>query len=616
MLPSLADLPAEVLNHIVAHFENARTLAHLSQTCKRLHGYVKEDGFRVFVQHRFPSIQTPMAWEDAAKGLTALSRAWDRKALLARKLEPEKDITRFPLRRTSGRHVPRQREQTMGFQAVIDCYEDVRSSSWTSRKEVLAWGAGAELIMRVRNIGDEVEQSWQLDSEDDRFWKYDQYHHRNRWIAYHEGRHKDGRDDIISINLLKPDQGSLESIERVVLGRFNGELERIEFSLQNRSYKVGTRFATDDRLVLYTDVSKNPEPLLAASLSDGTVSLYSACSQSSETTALANTSIIPTIKHIRAWSTRFLRPDLLAVGLGPSMTPIQIHAVAPTGVSPFPLRTFTTMFSDGSLNQDTSVYPIVSLSTSSQAGGAEGDLFLSGWFDGSIRLHDLRSPAPYTAMYSDPINTFSAIYSLLPLGRERFVAGSARHTTMKVFDFRMPGGKAYYAVDVDPCSHLSTRQATTPAPKGVCCTYHYENKYNRRDYNIFLDRQERLPSHTRYHSSRSSESPIYSLAASSAFSPSIYAGIEDNVIQIDIMSMMEKHPDPIYKYGARCRAGNRSDRMAKYDPRGLVLNLGLIEQTTGAGMMLGSQVRIGAWNTQMIPGWDERWVRHDGKTRR
>ena len=504
----------------------------------------------------------------------------------------------------------------MGFQAVIDCYEDVSSHSWTSRKEILAWGAGAGLVMRVRNMGDEVEQSWQSDNEEDRFWKYDQYHHRNRWIKYHEERHKDGRDDIISINLLRPNQGSPESMERVILGRYSGELERIEFSPQNGSYQAGTRFDTDGRLVLYTDVSKNPEPLLAASLSDGTVSLYSACSQSSETTALANTLVISASKDIRAWSTRFLRPDLLAVGLGPSMTPIQIHTVTPTGVNPSPLRTFTTTFSDGSLNQDTSVYPIVPLSTSSQAGGAEGDLFLSGWFDGAIRLHDLRSPAPYIAIYNDPIDTFSAIYSLLPLGRERFVAGGARHTTMKVFDFRLPGGKAYYAVDVEPCSSSSTGQPPTPAPKGVCCTYHYENKHNRRDYNVFLDQQQRLPSRTHYQFSRSGESPIYSLAASSAYSPCIYAGVEDNVIQIDIMSMMEKYPDPIYKYGAQCRAGNRSDRMAKYDPRGLVLNLALIEQTNGAGMMLRSQAPIGARNTQTIPGWDERWFMHGGKKRR
>ena len=614
MLPSLADLPAEVLNHIVAHFEIARTLAHLSQTCKRLHGYTKEDGFRVFVRHRFPSIHTPMAWEDAAKGLTALSRAWDRKGLLARRLEPEMDYIDLPLERP-GRCIVKRREQTMGFQAVIDCYEDVSSSSWTSRKEVLVWGAGAELIMRVRKTGDEVEQSWQLGNDDDRFWKYDQYHHRNRWITYHEERHKDGRDDIISLNLLRPDHLSLESIERVILGRFSGELERVEFSPQNGSYQVGTRFETDNRLVLYTDVNKTPEPLLAASLSDGTVSLYSACSQSSRTNALANTPVISASKHIRAWSTRFLRHDLLAVGLGPSMTPIQVHTVTPTGVSPSPLRTFTTTFSDGSLNQDTSVYPIVPLSTSSQAGGAEGDLFLSGWFDGAIRLHDLRSPAPYTAIYSDPIDTFSAIYSLLPLGRERFVAGSARHSTIKVFDFRMPGGKAYYAVDADPCSYASTRQPPTPAPKGVCCTYHYENKYNRCDFNVFLDQQERLPLHTRYQRSRSSESPVYSLAASSAYSPFIYAGVEDNVIQIDIMSMMEKHPvmdkhqDPIYKYGARSGAGIPRTEWLNMGP---VLNLALIEQTNGAGMMLRSQLRIQARNTQIIPGWDVRWVMHDG----
>lgn len=37
----------------------------------------------------------------------------------------------------------------------------------------------------------------------------------------------------------------------------------------------------------------------------------------------------------------------------------------------------------------------------------------------------------------------SAIYSLLPLGRERFVAGASRYAMIKIFDLRMPGGKVY-----------------------------------------------------------------------------------------------------------------------------------------------------------------------------
>jgi hypothetical protein len=45
---------------------------------------------------------------------------------------------------------------------------------------------------------------------------------------------------------------------------------------------------------------------------------------------------------------------------------------------------------------------------------------------------------------------------------------------------------------------------------------------------------------------RLENSPIYSLSAPSPFSPTIYAGIEGKVAQIDIVSIFDKHPDPVF----------------------------------------------------------------------
>lgn len=56
--------------------------------------------------------------------------------------------------------------------------------------------------------------------------------------------------------------------------------------------------------------------------------------------------------------------------------------------------------------------------------------------DEHIRLHDLRSPASYVAAFTDLVDHFSAIYSLLPVGCGRFLAGGSNHSLLKVFDMR------------------------------------------------------------------------------------------------------------------------------------------------------------------------------------
>ena len=502
----------------------------------------------------------------------------------------------------------------MGFQAIVDCYEDMTTFSWNSRKEVLTWGAGAQLIMRVRNMGADVKHSWQNDGDEDRLGKNDQHYHRNSWMSYQEDRHRDGSDDITSVNLLKPGQVSADNVERVILGRASGGLEYVDFSFPTGASRVRTKFETNGRPVRSADVSKTTEPLLAACLSDSAVAIYPTHTQSDATQPVGEVSVVPTEKSGRSWTTRFLRSDLLATGLGPSHSPIQVHTLSPSGIIESPLRVLDSGKLDTEISTRaplSSVYAIAPLAPSFLAGGSEGDLFLSGYYEGTIQLHDLRSPEPYTAQYYDCIDPCSAIYSLLPLGRERFVAGTARHTVMKVFDLRMPGGKVYYAADAEACSPISYRQTPARAPKVMCCNYHNEMKYDRKDYNIFLDPHGRTAQRNGYR--RQAESPIYSLAASSAYSSSIYAGLENNVVQIDIMSMMDKHPDPIFKHRVKIGSSNRDGSVSRYDPPGSVLNLSLLEQDRHGSMKLKSQTGLGVRHSHGMPGWDERWLTHSGK---
>ncbi|SLM35962.1 WD40/YVTN repeat-like-containing domain [Lasallia pustulata] len=349
----------------------------------------------------------------------------------------------------------------MGYQPVIDSYESFTGASWTSRREVLCWGAGAELNLRIRGMGDEVEMAWHEASIGrERLEKYDQHHHKIDWAVYKENYSQEGRDDITSVNLLRTSQRQEDSSEYVVVGRASGRLQCLRLLPEEHESEVVAGYVTDNRPVRGATVSPSMEPLLAACLTDGTVAIYP-------------------VTHNKAE----IEP------LGPSPTPLHIYQINQAGIHATPLRRFgtsdagITVYGDTSAPASTtpssSIYSLTALPHSSPAGGSPGDLLLSGWYDGCIRQHDTRAPNPTTALYADPIDGASPIYSLLALGRERFIAGGARHSILKIFDLRMPGGKAYYAADLEACSPPTHSNA-------LCCDYHYQGRYDRRDWNIFL----------------------------------------------------------------------------------------------------------------------------------
>ncbi|MCJ1354210.1 MAG: hypothetical protein MMC33_004197 [Icmadophila ericetorum] len=380
MTAGLAELPTEVLSSIVVHLRTANALLHLSLTCKRLHDYIETDGFRVFVKNCFPSIHAPPHWKDAARSLTDLSRSWDRKAFSARYLiPPTKDFGR------STRLY--ERRQTMGYQPVIDSYAEQTGSSWASQKEVLAWGAGAKLIVRMINpdfgkgrMTGSVNQS-------------------SLWMEVAGG--KEGRDDITSVNLLRPNQKAPDTPEQIIIGRANGELERIQTPYQDKASKSLSKYFTGGRHVRSAAITTTRDPLLAASLSDGTVVVYPVHGVEPETRIIepfGDVSIKTVQKFGKIWTTRFLAPALLAVGSGMSKKPLNIYNTGPDRISNIPLRSYQPLADDWWYDAESgkeapinSVYSIAPLELSSSGGGNDGEVFLSGWFAGAIQqVHSIR----------------------------------------------------------------------------------------------------------------------------------------------------------------------------------------------------------------------------------
>ena len=192
-MSNLVDLPTELLTHILRHIETAKDLSSFSLACKKLRELVARDGFRVFVQHRFSSFPVYASgdenvhgfWEDAAHALATLSRNLRRKALLARFIGPAAVHRPRPGQRGNG--------QTMGFTPVIDSHEVWHGSDWSSREQIISWGAGARLIFGFRDL----TRHFDAQSDGSAIVRK-----QIKWVGYHEEGAIDGRDDITSVQLI------------------------------------------------------------------------------------------------------------------------------------------------------------------------------------------------------------------------------------------------------------------------------------------------------------------------------------------------------------------------------------------------------------------------------
>lgn len=601
---TLTDLPPELLDQIATSLPTARSVANLGRTNKDLHAFVEkgQDAWKNFVPARFPTLcpTQPPLHKGVARTLTTLSKAWDRRAFVARYIEPNGDIRVFPGDKRIERW-KRPRGQTIGFTPQLDCFERI-GPSWRERQDVLAFSAGAEICVRKKKV--------QNDGSED-----------VRWMLYRPLNASEGRDDITSLHLLRPHDGESESknFQELITGTANGHLQLLNLSVEGGGDIPNAYFVTEGQPVRSTSLLQQPwkPSLLAANIGDDRVSLYEVDTGESN---IAPTSSIriqrPTNSHrtYRTWSTNFLSLENLAVGVGPSDEPLHIYSITPSGIDKEALRKYS-LENDADRREDeitpsgvakkstSSVYPVVPLPPfSSSAASSEGRIFLSGGHDGVIRLHDLRSNKEVEQTYIDPTDD-SAIYSLLPRGRETLVVGTSRHSLLKVFDMRL-GAKAYSYLDnsISSSATESTR------------------KHDTKDWNLFLK-----PHSATYPgrgggnnwARRSAESSIYSLASPSPCSPYVYAGVENSVLELAFTSVLDPHPDPVFfspPVGKR-RAG---DTVHGFQPKE-VLNLAMYDQTADM-MKLKTQrslwetfrVRNESGNltarcTEDLDGLDERW---------
>lgn len=280
----------------------------------------------------------------------------------------------------------------MGYQPVIDSYESWKRPDWASRIEVVAWGAGAEIVLRVKWMGQDVEEEWQAARRNKASTdEFDQHHHRLKWWKIKYPSHRDGHDDVTALQLLRDSQKPLSDSEYIVVGRASGELEMLSIDHQiSDAWKREARFITEGQHIRSASVNSAEQPLLAACVSHHVVAIYPVAAEDSPIPPLGKihlTQLNPSEGLSRAWFTTFLREDRLAISFGPSLEPIRVFEINPDTIPSHPFRTFS--ISEGGKARCATpidiVYPLAPLPRSPFAGAADGDLFLSGGYDGTIR---------------------------------------------------------------------------------------------------------------------------------------------------------------------------------------------------------------------------------------
>ncbi|KAJ4371448.1 hypothetical protein N0V83_004665 [Neocucurbitaria cava] len=618
---ALSTLPNEILSLITGHLERPRDVLYLSLASRRLSEFAKLDGWKAFLKGRFGLGGLESDASNPVHGLTTLYRNWERKGFVARYLEPS--IKTTSLNNWQSKRWRGPQGQTMGYQPSIDSYEEMYGG-WGERREVLVWSAGTQIVMRTKETGLNIDKirkrEENIDQGPDQTWNYDAFNHLNSWFTYKIPDSFEGRDDITSLKLLRPHQREMDE-EEIVFGTASGQLSLLTVN-SNREETTEQQYDTDNRAVGSISLSATSCPMLAATLGDSSLALYPMDWESYSDQPVGPvtqiTPIIPGARSGRIWSCNFLSKDKVAVGLGPSHEPIHVYGLVPDGFLSEPLRTFNLDL-DTPSQRSTSIYPILAIPSTAQGGSDAGNTFLSGGYDGIIRLHDMRSPRGFETLFWDPTND-SSIYSLAAQGLERVVAGVSMHSMIKVFDLRFSGSHAYHTVNLPPKKPKNKPQGQDFASNAIVNETRGDASTVSGGWNLYLNPRvppKRNAYRDDYWRGRE-DSPVYSLSIPSPTSQNLYAGLEGTVQSLTFHGIADPYPDTMLSQSVKRFADSGAvDIRASYNRQDDALNLGMYEQGSenGLGMQLLVQDGVATGvvkkkerrDAARARGLDERW---------
>lgn len=356
----LSDLPSEIICNIALHIPTANGIARLGQTCRGIYKIIAAEEswlFRAFVQTRFPAIQTPPFWKDAACALTSRSRAVDRLGVIGRFVILPETITRIGIQEETRRDNP-----TLGYRPPIDSYETWNGETWADRKEVLAWGAGEKLLMRTKQSGKK---------------------HRDDWILFNDVDEPSSHDDILGLHLLQPEHDKGSDTENVIFGRRQGDIRHIALATRDASYEYKKTFRTEGLELNETDLIHGSNPILCAQFLQGSTALYHTSTDEEDVQPFA---WIRPERSSRSRKAKLLSSSRIAVATMDDKDSLVISRISPDGIFPEDTIGISSLdvvdeFGHYTCQAISAIEPL----NNHPLAGSPGDVFLVAWGDRTVR---------------------------------------------------------------------------------------------------------------------------------------------------------------------------------------------------------------------------------------
>ncbi|KAK2736842.1 hypothetical protein FQN57_000522 [Myotisia sp. PD_48] len=528
----LITLPAELFYRIVAFFPTASCITNLARTCRHLYRVISADNYRIFqafIQGQFPSFETPPIWKDAARALCSQTRAFVRREQVARLVLPDRNAVRIGNPVTTRTDRP-----TLGYRPVIDSYETWHADRWFARKEVLAWGAGADLVLRIKRFGRQARRGLPTGNRDELDRSDTSSYDGAQWVIFSALPTVNSHDDIAGVHLLgargiqQPGPGDREDL---ILGRYNGDVVQLSISPSDASSSIQKRFDTGQRRLDYTNISTQGDRMLAVSLEKQSIAFYKTDSEADIIQPFGEINGLSS-DHVGHSCSQFLNDKSFAVGVNDKQNNhISIYDFAPDRIKC--LRDISIPHEKTwRRTGNPTVNVLAPLSAAPTNGIQRGEIYLSGWQDSIIRVHDLRAPDSSVLVFFDSVDD-NPIYSILPIGHERFLTGSGDNSLLKIYDMRVPDE----IVDSFSCGpHRSESKIRIGNIRQTRRNEPYSKI--RKGLNMFFPRVEapRGRRNTfRVVEENYNRSPIYALSQPSPSSSTIYVGTEDNVSRLDFI---------------------------------------------------------------------------------
>ncbi|KAI2610609.1 hypothetical protein GGR54DRAFT_374679 [Hypoxylon sp. NC1633] len=545
----LGALPADIIYIILAYLNTAKSVANLAATCKGLHNLVSGDGWRIFVTSCFNSftlsdVSSADEWRERARSMTSQSRDWDRRAFVV-------DILKPPTKHSSRNFRRFHNTQSIPSNIIVDAHH---RRTGNDAQDLVFWGAGEDIFGLLRhNMGTEpLIDEW--------------FGRKGSMDGY-----SSGKDDVTCASILKESKyhyGQGDS-PQVLVGRASGHLRLLRMDPRDFGHSLlnfraldtlesqPNNEATSQLEIQALDINYG-RGLFAAATKQNILTYPLSCDQqtapdgsgesskeppsvwASEIFAMKEDARRPeAFEYIR--SVKFVNHDTLAVGLNKGCNPLQYLKYTPTGVR----VSYAAKMDNGKCatyesNRMRTVRALLPVDTSSVAGGSSNTL-LSTWDDGTIRLQDFRTSSPIDMTYQDNFEVSPPVNALISRGLERFVAGSAYSPVLKVFDYRWPRG--YYHTEALSCGndtpHPLPRHPTVEAgpilpdsgarcrhETSTWCRWHALGRHDfyRPNFNMWLPIEA------------GNSSPVYSLASPSDESPTLFAGLSGNLVEMTCKS--------------------------------------------------------------------------------